>query len=341
MEQTLDISWQTISKVFIAGFVLYIFYLARDIVVLFFFALIISLLLDPAIEFLRKLRIPRIFAVTFVYLSLLALLGLIIYLTAPLFIFEIIQLSQNIPDYFERLNPILKSLGIEFAESYKDFTTNLISLLEESSASVFKAITSFFGGIYSTFVIFTLAFFISLEKKGPGVFLALLTPKKYEHYIITLFERAKSKVAGWFGARILSCVLVGVTSFIVFILFGIKFSFILALMSGLLNFVPYVGPLITLILTVLFVGVSHSWMIAWYIFIALLVIQEIENKFVTPLLMKKFINLPPVLVLMSLLIGGTIFGFFGTLFAVPVFGIIYEFSKEFLERRKEEENNLP
>jgi predicted PurR-regulated permease PerM len=66
------------------------------------------------------------------------------------------------------------------------------------------------------------------------------------------------------------------------------------------------------------------------------VIQEIENKVVTPLLMKRFMDMPPVLVIMSLLIGGTVFGFLGTLFSVPVFGIIYEFLKEFLEKRHTE-----
>ena len=336
-EQTLDISWETIIKIFIAGFVLYILFLARDIVVLFFFALIISLLIEPAVDFLRKLRLPRIFAVILIYLSILGLVGLIIYLTAPIFIFEISQLAQNIPDYFEKLNPILKSIGIELAKNYEDLTKSLIAGLKESSKGIFKAIVVFFGGVYSTFVIFPLAFFISLEKNGPEKILALLIPKKYENYIITLFEKAQSKVAGWFGARLLSCLLVGVESFIVFRLLGVKYSFILALLSGFLNFVPYVGPMATLILAVLFVGISDSWIIAFYVFIILLLIQEVDNKFITPLLMKKFINLPPVLVLMSLLVGGTIFGFFGTVFAVPVFGIIYEFSKEFLEKRKQEE----
>ena len=335
-EQTLDVSWETIIKVFIAGFVFYILFLARDILVWFFFALIISLLVEPAIHFLRKFRVPKILAVTLIYVSIFGLLGLIIYLIAPIFIFEIKQLSQNITEYVEKLNPVFQSLGLDITGNFEDLTSGLIRLLQESSKSVIKAISVFFGGVASTILIFVLAFYISLEDRGPEKFLSLLVPKKYEHYIINLFEKAQYKVSGWFGARVLACIFVGLTSFIIFFLLGIKYAFILALVSGVLNFVPYVGPLVTGIIAVVFVGVSNSWLMAVYVVIALYAIQALENNIVTPLLMKKILDLPPVLVLLSLLVGGTIFGVLGMIFVVPVFGIVYEFLKEFLEKRKEE-----
>ena len=340
MQQTLDISWQTIIKVFVAGFVLYVLFLARDIAVWFFFALIISILLAPAVNFLMKLRLPKVLAVILIYLSILAALGLMIYLTAPIFIFEINQLSLNIPEYFQKINPLLQDLGVNVAQNFEDFTSTLISGLKESSKSIIKAIFVFFGGIASTVLIFAFAFYISLEDKGPERVLLLLTPKKYERFILNIFEKAQYQVAGWFGARVLACIFVGLASFIVFFLLGIKYAFILSLISGILTFVPFIGPTFTALLTFLFVGASNSWMVALYIVIALYLIQVVENNFVTPLLMKRFLNIPPVLVLISLLIGGTIFGVLGIIFVVPVFGIIYEFSKEFLERRREEENNI-
>jgi predicted PurR-regulated permease PerM len=337
MENTLDISWQTIIKVFLAGFVLYVLYLARDIVVWFFFALIISLLVEPAIVFLRKIKIPKIISVILIYLSVFGALGLVVYLASPIFVFELKQFSQNIPEYFEKISPFLNSLGVETSQSFSDLSKYLIDNLQESSKSILRAIVVFFGGIASTAFIFILAFFISLEDRGPERFLTLLSPQKYENAIASLFEKAQNKVAGWFGARILACLFVGVASFIVYYLLGIKYAFILALISGILNFVPYVGPLVTYILVVGVAMLSESWFLALYAFVAILLIQGAENNFLSPFLMKKFIDLPPVLVLISLLVGATMFGFLGTVFAVPVFGIIYEFFKEFLERRRQEE----
>jgi len=335
-EQALDISWKTILKLLIVGFSLYILYLTREIIIWFFFALIISLLVEPAINLLRRVRVPKVLAVILIYASILGLLGLMIYLVAPIFIFEINQLSKNIPEYFRKLNPIFQSLGLNIAESFEDFTATLVSGLQESSKSIVKAASVFFGGIASTILIFAFAFYISLEDRGPERVLSLLVPKRYEGYVINLFERAQYKVSGWFGARILACIFVGILSFIAFFLLDIKYAFILALISGVLNFIPFIGPLITGILAVLFVGVSNSWFMAVYVVIALYGIQVLENNVVNPLLMKKFLDLPPILVLISLLVGGTVFGVLGMIFAIPMFGIVYEFLKEFLVKRREE-----
>lgn len=335
-EQTLDISWEAVFKFLIAGLILYLAFILKDIIVWFLFALIISILLEPAIKFLRWAKIPKVLAVILVYLSIFGILGILIFLTAPVFIEELKQFAQALPGYFEKISPYLKQFGIEAAQSFDNFTASLRSNLEQSSAGIFGAVMSFFGGLASTAFILTLAFFLSLQEKGVDYMLMLLSPKKYEDYIIAVFERAQTKVAGWFGARIVSCIFVGVASYVVFFIFKIKYAFILALISGVLNFVPYIGPWITSILIILFVGVSGSWLTALYALIGVTVVQEIDNKLLSPVLMKKFIDLPPVLVLLALVIGGEMFGFLGTIFSVPIAGIIYEFLKEFLEKKKEE-----
>jgi len=340
-EKTLDVSWETITKFFIASFIFYVIYLARDIAVWFFFALVISILLQPAVNFLRKMYIPKIIAIFLIYLSIFSFLGLSIYLTVPIFVYEIKQFSQSLPDYFERISPVLRQFGFDATEGFGEVTRILTSNLEKSSKGVISALLAFFGGLASTVFILTLAFFLSLEERGVEKVLILLCPKKYETLIMTLFKKAQSKVAGWFGARILACLFVGVASFIVFYIFGIQYAFILALSAGILNFVPYVGPWITNILLIIFIASSStSWFLVFYILSAFLLIQLIENSLLTPILMKKMIDLPPVLVLLALLVGSQIFGFLGTIFAVPVFGIIYEFLKEFLEKRREDEMQL-
>lgn len=335
--QTLDISWGTITRVFIAGLIFYVVYLARDIAIWFFFALVISILLQPAINFLRKLYIPKIIAITMIYLSIFSFLGFLIYLTAPIFIYEIKQFSQSLPEYFERISPFLKQIGFDISYGFQEFTGILTENLEKSSKGIVSAILAFFGGIASAVFILTISFFLSLEERGVEKVLVLLSPKKYETQIASLFKRAQSKVAGWFGARILACLFVGLASFIVFYIFKIEYAFILALLAGILNFIPYIGPWITGILLFVFVASSSSSLfLPIYILVAFLVIQMVEGNILTPILMKKMIDLPPVLVLLALLVGSQVFGFLGTIFAVPVFGIVYEFLKEFLEKRREE-----
>jgi len=335
-EKTLDISWEAIVKVFIAIFIFYFIYLARDIMLWVIFGVAISVILEPAINVLRKVKIPKLLAILMVYFSIFGILGLLIYLVSPIFISEIKQLSTYLPDYVKQMSPFLEKIGFDAKNTFDSFTGLFISGLEQSSRGVMNALIAFFGGVASALFILAISFFLSLEERGLEKFLMLITPKRYEEKIITFFEMAQGKVAGWFGARVLACLFVGVASFVVFYMFGIQYALILALIAGVLNFVPYIGPWFTAIILSVFVfASSSSWITVGYVLLAFLIIQQIENSLLTPLLMKKFIDIPPVLVLVSLLVGAKVFGFLGAIFAVPVFGIIYEFIKEFLESRRD------
>ena len=130
MEQSLDITWKTIIKVLITGFSLYLLFLSRDIVIWLAFALIIALLIEPMVNWLRWIKFPRVLAVILVYSSILGALGLMVYFTAPIFIFEIDQLSKNIPGYFEALNPVLANLGVDVAKNFEDFTFTFFSTFQ-------------------------------------------------------------------------------------------------------------------------------------------------------------------------------------------------------------------
>lgn len=333
--QLLDISWKTILKILLAGFSFYILYLIRDIVIWFIFALIISVLLNPAIIFLKRFRIPRILAVVSVYLAIFGILGLIIYLTIPIFISEIQQFYGFFPQYFKKISPLFRELGIGTFTNLQSFTRILIEKLQEFSDNIFSALALFFGGISSTIFILTISFFLSLEEGWLERFLILITPKKHEESVLIIFKKCQNKVSGWFGTRVLACLFVGVVSLIVFLLFDVKYAFTFALLAGVLNFIPYLGPLLTAVMLFLFIGITGTWVKAILVLVAFYLIQHIEGLVLTPILTKKFIGLPPIIVLLSLVIGGKILGLLGAIFAIPVAGIIYEFLKDFLKKKKE------
>ncbi len=174
-----------------------------------------------------------------------------------------------------------------------------------------------------------------MEEKGVERALVLFFPKKYETYALSLWEKCEKKVGGWFLTRILACLFIGFTSFLAFLLFNTPYSFTLAIIAGIFNFIPIVGPLITGIL--LFITVAlESLPKAILILIVYTLIQQVENNILTPFISKKIIGLSPALVLMALVIGGILWGFLGAILAVPLAGILFEFLKEFLEKRKSE-----
>lgn len=339
-DNVLDISWETIFKISLVGFIFYSLWLVREIIIWIIFALMIALLLNPAIDFLRKLRVPRILGASFVYLSIFGFLGAVIYLSAPIFIYEMRQFLNSFPYYLSIIHPILKEVGIEALENTETFTQALISRLEQISVGIFNALAVFFGGISSAAFILITAFFISLEKRGIERFLILLFPKKYENYVLFLFRRCQKKVSGWFGSRILISLFVGGATFFVLWFFNIKYSFILSLIAGILNLIPYLGPGFTAILIFFLAGVSESWFKAVLVLIAFFLIQQIDGSILSPIFTKKFVGLPPALVLISLVIGAKIFGFLGAVFAIPLAGILYEFLSNFLEKQRREESKI-
>ena len=334
-DKVLDISWGTILKISLAFLVFYIIYLVKDILIWFIFALIISVLFNPAVTFLQRIKIPRVLAVIFIYVVIFGILGLLVYWMAPAFFSEIQQFSQLFPQYFEKISPPLRDLGIEAFESMESFTQALGSVLQRASSDILSALAVFFGGIGSTIFILAIALFLSLEGKWVEKVIGLLSPKKYEAYVLALWERSQTKVAGWFGSRILTSLFVGVAVFVTLYLFNVEYALSLALLSGVLDFIPVIGPIFAGAIAFVFIALD-SWLKAIFVLIAFVLIQQIEGNILSPILTRKFVGLPPVLVLLSLAIGAKLLGILGAVLAVPLAGIIFEFVKDFLKKKKEE-----
>jgi len=100
------------------------------------------------------------------------------------------------------------------------------------------------------------------------------------------------------------------------------------------NFIPYIGPILTGVI-LFFIIFPTEPLKGILVLIAFTLIQQIENSILSPILMKKFVGLPPALVLISLVVGGHLWGLLGAILAIPLFGILFEFLKEFLQRRRD------
>jgi predicted PurR-regulated permease PerM len=335
-QKKLDISWGSIFKIFFTVLLFYLVYRTRNILILFIFALIISVLFTPAIDFLARKKIPRILAIILVYFSIFLVIGALIYFIAPIFIYETQQFTQLFPQYFEKMAPTLKGLGLSAFENFESFTNALQGWVLKASSSILSAVGAIFGGIFSTITVFSIAIFLSLEENGIEKALSLIFPKKYEDQALGIWQRCRNRVAGWFGTRILSCLFVGLMTFFACKILAVKYAISFGLLAGVTNIVPIIGPLIAGAIVVLFT-VLDSWAKAIFILVIFVLIQQIEGNIITPLLTKKFIGLPPVLVLIALMIGGELWGIMGAILAIPLFGILFEFAKEFLKKRRDEE----
>jgi len=334
-EKVLDISWGTILKISITFLVFYTLYSIRDILVSIIFALVISILFNPVINFLESKRIPRVVGTIFIYVSIFAFLSLLLYWTVPIFVFEIQQFAQLFPQYFGKLSLPLRGLGLEAFENFETFTLALQDWLVQASSSIFGIIISIFGGIFSTVTIFAIAIFFSIEEKEVERAIEALSPKSSEGYFQDLWQRCQNKTAAWFGTRILSSLFVGLSLYVALNVLDVNYASMLSLFAGVMDIIPVLGPIFAgTIITIL--AALDSWVKALFVLMTFILIQQIEGNIITPILTRKLVGLPAILVLISLLIGARLAGVLGAVLAIPLTSIIYEFLKDFLRERKKD-----
>ena len=338
-ERSLDISLGTLLKISVLIISFYILYQIKDILVWFLFSAVISIILNPPVNFLRKLKIPRVLAVSFIYVSVLGILILSIYFTVPLFISEVQKFSQNLPEYFERISPALKGLGIKIFEDVETFVSVLGGALEKITLNIFNVLFLIFGGIFAAIFILSVSVFLSLEDKWLERTLTLFFPEKYEDYALSLARRCQKKVSNWFLTRVIACLFVGILTYITLLIFNGPYPLSFGIISTILNFIPVVGPIFMALLLFVVIALENLFK-AVFVIIVFSLVQQVENNILTPFLSKKFVDLSPVLVLLSLAIGGVLWGFLGAILAVPLAGIISEFLKDYLKKKKQVEGEV-
>lgn len=330
-----DVTWRSLFKVAVVIILFYLLYLIRNVIVWLFLGWIIATLLNPLIDAIEKRGTPRTVSAAIVYAGILFIMGMIIYLVVPPLVSEINVLSGTFVDYFAQIPSFLSKIGIDSLSSLSSLSDEIQNSLIKVSTNILNVFASLFGSVFAGITIFVLALFISIEEKDIVKGIKLVSPKKFEEEVLKKWDRARYHVASWFGSRVLCSLSVALMTFIVCVFLKIKFALSLAILSGLLNMVPFIGPLLSGVILLLFALTSWSKAIA--VVILSIIIQQIEGNILMPFFTKKMTGLSTVLVLVSILIGGILGGIVGAILAIPLAGIIFELGKEYFNKRKAED----
>lgn len=332
----LHMDWQTVAKMALLVVCLYLTFILKDIIIWFVFALVISILFNFSIDSLQKKKVPRIVSAAFLYLGFFFLLGFFIYKTAPILLFEIQDFMTSLPVYLKKISPFFEKLGVDSFKNTKTFMDTIQKSLNTAGGSFGNGLASIFGGAASTALVVTMAFFISLERQFVEKIFSAFSPPQYREYLFGLWRRSKKKVSGWFVTRLIGIVFIGLGVYVILMILDVKYAFILSLIAGVLDLLPFIGPLVAAV--VLFAVVAlNSFPQAIFVVIAFLILQQIENHILFPIIFKKLIGLPPVLVLAAFAIGAELWGGAGAILGIPLAGVVYEIIKDYLIKRQRKE----
>lgn len=338
---TIDVTSSAIFRVAIVLLVLWFLWVIRDILLFLLVAIIIASALEPLAARLQQFRIPRPLSVLAVYAVIIALLSGVGSVLVPALVEEIRELARVLPAVYEQFTRLLGSVGIvlgtpEAIESLRTGLLNLGNFLTASAGEFFATTTSLFGSLFAVFLVFVVSFYLVVNRNGLVSFIRSVTPARHQAYVIGLVERAQQKIARWAGAQLLLGCIIAVVVYVGLWALGIPYALALALLAGLLEIIPVLGPIIAAVPAVL-VGFTQSVLIGVLVLLLYVVVQQAENHVLVPLIMRRAVGLNPLVTILAVLIGAKLAGFLGVLLAVPVMTILAVFLTDIIPTGQEEE----
>lgn len=330
----IDISWLSLFRIVIVALLIFGIFYFNQILLWLFFALVISFLFNPLIDKLEEKKISRSIAALLVYSVFIAFIALLFFVMLPPLVTELAELTSNTSIYVNDISKFLDSKGFSFANLNTIVTTSQQQIFG-FLGNVFSIATNIVGQLFAIITIFTLAIFLSIEKEFPLKFVKMFTfSKKTEDAVASSFEESQRQVVGYFDAKIVASIFVGIATIIFCYFAGIEYGVTFGVIATVLNIIPIIGPIISCLL-IAFFALFNSWVLALIVVIFCIVLQQVESNVLVPILTKKIIGIPTVLVLLAVLIGAKLGGVMGAIFIIPLVGIVYQFVSTYSEKQKQ------
>lgn len=321
---------------YLIGFIAFcaVIYSTRYILVPFLISFAIAYALDPLVDKLETWKLPRIMAIWVFFLMILIVLSSLALVIIPLIKIQIEKLASDVPGYIkitqQWLSPFLESIIKEnparikeiissFMEKFGSIPLKLLSSATSFLWSSFSSILNFIMSLISLIIIPISCFYLlkdidSLKEKIKG-----LLPHRYRKAVCDLLEEINEVLSSFIRGQIAVSVLLAVLYSAGLLLIGTPMSIIIGIVAGLANIVPYMGIVIGLIpALVLTLLQFHDLHHVFGVLLVFGIVQSLEGMVITPRIVGDKIGLHPVVVMLSILVGGHFGGVIGIIFAVPI-----------------------
>jgi len=316
---TIHISTLSIIKILAVLAVLTFFYLVWDIVVLLFVSIVFAASLGPSIDWLEKKRVPRGAGILLIYVAIVFVLSLVIVLLIPPITEQIDQLAATFPFYYERIMQLFGNLQIQsdFSEAFQSNLRSIGETLSSYTGSVVATLSGIFGGLTTLILVLVLTFYFSASKDGLKHFIRSVTPASHQKYVESMFVRIQDKLGLWLRGQLLLSGIIFAVTWIGLLALGVKYSLVLALIAGITEVIPFLGPIIGAIPAVI-LAFLQSPLKALLVVILYLVIQQLEGNIIVPKVMQRAVGLNPIVVIVVILLGAKLAGILGVILSIPV-----------------------
>ncbi|MBU6321040.1 MAG: AI-2E family transporter [Patescibacteria group bacterium] len=326
----------------------YLLWVLRDLALLVLTAIVISSAIEPGIAFFVRYRLPRFFATLLMYVIVLGSAFALVYFFFPPILADAAGFLSEVPQYLNTLQVPSAGLaqasnllgGSHEAESLLSSLAVLQSALTANGSGVVDLVATFFGGIFSLILVVVLSFYFALSDTGVDDFLRLVIPAAYEEYAVDLWRRSQRKIGRWMQGQILLSVIVGVLVYLGLLILSIPYALLLAVFTAFAEIIPIFGSLMAGGAAAAVAYTAGGFPLALIVAGLYVVVNQFEANLIYPLIVKKVVGIPPLLVIVALIAGWTLAGFLGVLLSVPVAAAALEFLSDYGVRKRREHKNI-
>jgi len=233
--------------------------------------------------------------------------------------------NQNAVSDLAKLPSSLADNVLTRGSALRDFVSNVNKAAGTFSDSFMNTISLVFGGVTSFIIMLVLSFYLAAQERGIEKFIRIVAPLDKEEYIIDLWQRSQKKIGLWMQGQLLLAVLIGVLVFLGLTILGVPNALLLALLAAVFEVIPLFGPILSAIPGILFGYASGGFTLALLVTGLYIIIQQFESHLIYPLVVRKIVGVPAIIVVISMVIGWELAGFVGLLISVPMVTALMEY----------------
>lgn len=313
-------------------------YYLRNLLMWLFLAFTFASALDPVVNYFHKLKIPRALAIGVLYVVIIAIVSVLFGLTIPPLVKQTAMLISTfsrllgVSDYsLEQFTSIDFSTLTTSLDQYVRQYQSVLGQLQGSISTVLNIIFSTFSIVFVLFTLLITTFYFLMNMDKIAVSFAWLLPgepedqaKKARH----IMDMVQIRLGQWISGQLALMLLIGVVTFIGLSLLGVPFALPLALLAGLLEIIPNVGPTIAAVPSVAIAFFMLNPFMGVIVLLFHILVQQLENNLVVPMIMKEAVDVRPLTTLLLILVGFELLGVAGALLVVPLYITIRTFVQE-------------
>lgn len=317
----------------------YFFYEIRGILLIVFISFLLAAAIDPLVDKMQKIGLPRSLSMLIIYFILLFLAGAFITKLVTLIAGQVVEIAQSVGQFVANMSrggnfPFAKQLQPYLDQFYK--TVDLQSAaaqIQNALQIVASQLLSISIGLLNLLIILILTFFMTIEEQAIQDFYNSLIPSKYTKYISTRIDAVKDQIGFWLRGQILLSFISAVITYVGLVVLGVNYALTLSVIAGICMMIPVIGRVFAWALAFPIVF-NQSPLLSLWMSIYYLILQQIENNLLVPYIMNRAVGLSPIVIMLAMLIGAQYLGILGLVLAIPVATTAAIFVKDYASRAK-------